>query len=97
MTLSTISEDQLTSTGDTVANIVLSGGGDRITDPDTGADRRDSDHSHQQQQRKRGSTQSMADRVGQRLEPCRIARRCSCEVPIYCASCRMVKMALRPM
>jgi len=37
MTLTTRTEDQTTNTGDTVASIVLSAGGDRITDVDTSA------------------------------------------------------------
>ena len=37
MTLTTITEDQTTNGGNTVAAIVASAGGDRITDPDAGA------------------------------------------------------------
>ncbi len=37
MTLTTITEDETTNGGNTVASIILSGGGDRITDVDTGA------------------------------------------------------------
>ena len=37
MTLSNINEDDTDPTGDTIANIVLSAGGDRITDVDAGA------------------------------------------------------------
>jgi len=37
MTLTNINEDDFTSAGNTVANIVLSAGGDRITDVDAAA------------------------------------------------------------
>ena len=37
MTFTTITEDQTTNSGNTVASIILSAGGDRITDVDTGA------------------------------------------------------------
>ena len=37
MTLTTITEDQTTSSGNTVASIIASAGGDRITDVDSGA------------------------------------------------------------
>ena len=37
MTLTTITEDQTSNAGDTVASIIASAGGDRITDVDTGA------------------------------------------------------------
>ena len=37
MSLTTITEDQTTNGGDTVASIIASAGGDRITDVDTGA------------------------------------------------------------
>jgi len=37
MTLTTITEDQTTNSGNTVASIIASAGGDRITDVDTGA------------------------------------------------------------
>ncbi len=37
MTLTTITEDQTTNSGQTVADILLSAGGDRITDVDSGA------------------------------------------------------------
>ena len=37
MTLTSITEDQTTNTGNTVAEIIASAGGDRITDVDAGA------------------------------------------------------------
>ncbi len=37
MTLTTITEDDITNSGDLVSAIIASGGGDRITDPDAGA------------------------------------------------------------
>ncbi len=37
MTLTTITEDQTNNAGQTIASIIASAGGDRITDVDTGA------------------------------------------------------------
>ncbi len=44
MTLTTIDEDQITNSGNTIASIIASAGGDRIADVDSGAVRRNRYH-----------------------------------------------------